>query len=227
MEVKMQKYFIFVVVLILMIGCTPKEAGTEQELLESLKTEETDSVAVTESKPIVEETTEQVAKQTEEIAEKEISEKEVIEDEANLWSSYRSAKDAVKEADADGDYIKQVKHLLEAAEFANALQRYDIEAWQYNNAGYALIEDFKEKTEYMSVMDALNKLELKSEIMEYRKETRSFMSIEKDLLTEASKYLVKAKEIDDKLESSSRTTIIANNILFVNDVLSFLNVGEK
>ncbi len=223
----MQKYFIFVVVLILMIGCTPKEAGTEQELLESLKTEETDSVAVTESKPIVEETTEQVAKQTEEIAEKEISEKEVIEDEANLWSSYRSAKDAVKEADADGDYIKQVKHLLEAAEFANALQRYDIEAWQYNNAGYALIEDFKEKTEYMSVMDALNKLELKSEIMEYRKETRSFMSIEKDLLTEASKYLVKAKEIDDKLESSSRTTIIANNILFVNDVLSFLNVGEK
>lgn len=210
-----------------MIGCTPKEAGTEQELLESLKTEETDSVAVTESKPIVEETTEQVAKQTEEIAEKEISEKEVIEDEANLWSSYRSAKDAVKEADADGDYIKQVKHLLEAAEFANALQRYDIEAWQYNNAGYALIEDFKEKTEYMSVMDALNKLELKSEIMEYRKETRSFMSIEKDLLTEASKYLVKAKEIDDKLESSSRTTIIANNILFVNDVLSFLNVGEK
>ena len=220
----MKKYFMFAVVVLLMIGCTSKESETEQELLESLKSEEkTDSIAVTEPKQIVEETTEQ----TEKIAEKEVSEKEVIENEASLWSSYRSAKEAVKEADADGDYIKQAKHLLEAAEFANALQRFDIEAWQYNNAGYALINDFKEKTEYMSVMDALNKLELKSEIMEYRKETRSFMSIEKDLLTEAAKHLAQAKEIDDKLESSSRTTIIANNILFVTDVLSFLYVEEK
>ena len=223
----------FAVVVLLIIGCNSKESGTEQELLESLKNEEkTDSIAVTEPEPIVEKTTEQTEKIAEkeisdkEVSEKEVSEKEVIEDEANLWSSYRSAKEAVKEAEIDNDYTKQTKHLLEAAEFANALQRFDIEAWQYNNAGYALIEDFKEKTEYMSVMDALNKLELKSEIMEYRKETRSFMSIEKSLLTEAAKHLAQAKEIDDKLESSSRTTIIANNILFVNDVLSFLDVGE-
>ncbi len=223
MEVTMKKYFMFAVVVLLIIGCNPKESGTEQELLESLKSEEkADSIVVTEPEPIAEKTTEQTAK----ISEKEIIEKEVIEDEANLWSSYRSAKDAVKEAEASNDYTKQAQHLLEAAGFANALHRYDIEAWQYNNAGYALIEDFKEKTEYMSVMDALNKLELKSEIMAYRKETRSFMSIEKDLLTEAGKYLAQAKEIDDKLEASSRTTIIVNNILFVNDVLSFLDVGE-
>ncbi len=225
----MQKYFIFVVILILMIGCTSKESGTEQELLDSLKSqEETDSIAVTKPEPIDEKTTKQTEKIAEkEVSEKEVIEKEVIEDEASLWSSYRSAKEAAKEAEKNYDYRELTRHLLEAAEFANALQRYDIEAWQYNNAGYALIEDFKEKTEYLSVMDALNKLELKSEIMEYRKETRSFMSIEKDLLTEASKHLAKAKEIDDKLESSSRTTIIANNILFVNDVLSFLNVDEK
>lgn len=212
-----------------MIGCTSKESGTEQELLDSLKSqEETDSIAVTKPEPIDEKTTKQTEKIAEkEVSEKEVIEKEVIEDEASLWSSYRSAKEAAKEAEKNYDYRELTRHLLEAAEFANALQRYDIEAWQYNNAGYALIEDFKEKTEYLSVMDALNKLELKSEIMEYRKETRSFMSIEKDLLTEASKHLAKAKEIDDKLESSSRTTIIANNILFVNDVLSFLNVDEK
>ncbi|MEA2096078.1 MAG: hypothetical protein U9P73_05225 [Candidatus Cloacimonadota bacterium] len=219
----MKKYFMFAVVVLLIIGCNSKESGTKQELIESLKSEEkTDSVAVTDLEPIAEKTTEQAPEQTE-----KISEKEVLEDEANLWSSYRSAKDAVKEAEANNDYTKQAQHLLEAAEFANALHRYDIEAWQYNNAGYALIEDFKEKTEYMSVMDALNKLELKSEIMEYRKETRSFMSIEKELLTKAAKHLAQAKEIDDKLESSSRTTIIANNILFVDDVLSFLDVGEK
>jgi len=218
----MKKYFMFAVVVLLIIGCNSKESGTEQELIESLESEDkVDSVVVTEPEPTVEKTTEPVTEQTEVIAEKE-----VIEDEANLWSSYRSAKEAVKEAEANNDYAKQAQHLLEAANFANALHRYDIEAWQYNNAGYALIGDFKEKTEYMSVMDALNKLELKSEIMAYRKETRSFMNIEKDLLTEAGKYLAQAKEIDDKLEASSRTTIIANNILFVNDVLSFLDVGE-
>ena len=215
----MQKYFMFAVVLLLLIGCNSKESGAEQELLESLKNEEkADSIAVTEPEQIVEKTTEQTVK---------IAEKEVIEDEANLWSSYRSAKDAVKEAEAESDRRKQTKHLLEAAEFANALQRYDIEAWQYNNAAYALIQDFKEKTEYMSVMDALNKLELKSEIMAYRKETRTLMSEEKELLFEANIYLVKAKEIDEKLKESSRTTIIVNNILFVNDVLSFLDVGEN
>ena len=75
-------------------------------------------------------------------------------------------------------------------------------------------------------MDKLNNLELLSEIMEYRIEVRTLLSKEKELLIESSSYLVKAKEIDDKLEESSRTTIIANNILFVNDVLNFLNVTE-
>ena len=75
-------------------------------------------------------------------------------------------------------------------------------------------------------MDKLNNLELLSEIMEYRKEIRILMNKEKELLIESNSYLVKAKEIDEKMEESSRTTIIANNILFVNDVLNFLNVGE-
>ena len=218
----MQKYFMFAVVVLLIIGCNSKKSDTEQELLESLKSEEkTDSIVVTKPEPIAEKTTEQVPEQT-----KEIVEKEVIEDEASLWDLYRSAKDAVKEAEADNDYIKQTQHLLEAAEFANALQRYDIEAWQYNNASYALIQGFKEKTDYLALMDKLNNLELLSEIMEYRKETRTLMSKEKELLIESNSYLVKAKEIDDKLEASSRTTIIANNILFVNDVLNFLDVAE-
>ena len=214
----MQKYFIFAVVVLLIIGCNLKETGNEQELLESLKSEEkTDSITVTDPESIEDKAL---------VQPEEIIEKEVIVDEASLWSSYRSAKDMVKEAEIANDYKKQTKFLLEAANFANALQRFDIEAWQYNNAGYALIQGFKEKTDYLSVMDKLNSLELLSEIMEYRKETRSFMSIEKELLTEAEKHLKQAKAIDGKLEASSRTTIIANNILFVNDVLGFLNVGE-
>ena len=214
----MRKYFIFAVVILLMIGCNSNKSGKEQELIESLKNEEKTDIA---NEPESQSVTEQTTQQSE-----DITNEEAIVDEASLWSSYHSAKEAVKEAEIDNDYKTQAKHLLEAANFANALQRYDIEAWQYNNAGYALIEDFKAKTDYLSVMDVLNKLELKSEIIEYRKETRAFMSNEKDLLTEAAKHLAKAKEIDDKLEKSSRTTIIANNNLFVNDVLNFLDVKD-
>ncbi len=218
----MRKYFMFAVVVLLIIGCNSKKSETEQELLESLKTEEkADTIAVKDPELIVEKTTEQVTEQIEKIAEKE-----VIEDEASLWDLYRSAKNAVKEAEVNNDYKKQTQHLLEAAEFANALQRFDIEVWQYNNAAYALIQGFKEKTDYPTLMDKLNNLELLSEIMEYRIEVSTLLSKEKELLIESNSYLVKAKEIDDKLEGSSRTTIIANNILFVNDVLNFLNVTE-
>jgi len=214
----MRKYLLFTITVLLIIGCNSKKSDTEQELLESLKVERnTENVSEPESQPIVEQTKEQP---------QEIIEKEVLVDKASLWSSYRLAKDMVKEAEIDNDYKKQAKYLLEAAKFANALQRFDIEAWQYNNAAYALIKDFKEKTNYLSVMDKLNSLELKSEIVEYRKEARMFMSNEKELLTEAAKHLAKAKEIDNELESSSRTTTIASNNLFVNDVLSFLDVEE-
>ena len=153
-------------------------------------------------------------------------EKDSSEDEAILWKSYRSAKDVVKQAQSEKDYRKETKYLMEAAVYANALKRDDIEAWQYNNVGYVLIEEFKEKTDYIAVMNRLNSLKLKNEIEEYRKEARMQLSKEKRLLSKADGYLVKAKEIDDKLEESSRTTTIASNILFVNEVLSFLEAGE-
>jgi len=222
----MRKYFMFIFIILLIFGCNSKKSETKQELLESLKREEkTDAITVAKPEPIAEKTTEQVMEQVPE-QKMEIVEKEVIADEASLWDLYRSAKNAVKEAEVNSDFKKQTQHLLEAAEFANALQRYDIEAWQYNNAAYALIQEFKEKTDYMALMNKLNNLELLSEIMEYRKEVRTLLSKEKELLIESNCYLVKAKEIDDKLEGSSRTTIIANNILFVNDVLNFLDVAE-
>ncbi|NQV17806.1 MAG: hypothetical protein HQ534_04605 [Armatimonadetes bacterium] len=219
----MRKYFIFVVVVLFFIECNSKEPGAENKFQESIKSEEkVDTLAVMDQEPIVEKITEQVSKQTEEKEEKDPS-----EDEAILWNSYRSAKDAVKQAQSEEDYKKQIKYLLEAAVYAKALQRYDIEAWQYNNAGYVLIEEFKEKTDYLVVMNNLNKLELKIEIEEYRKEARKQLSKEKGLLSKAEGYLAKAKEIDDKLEESSRTTTIASNILFVNEVMNFLEAGKN
>ena len=218
----MRKYFIFAVIVLFFIGCNSKEPGTEKELQESIKSEEkADSLAVIDQEPDVETITEKVSKQTE-----EKEEKVSPEDEAILWKSYRSAKDVAKQAQSEKDYRKQTKYLMEAAVYANALKRDDIEAWQYNNAGYYLIEEFKVKTDYSVVMNKLNSLELKMEIEEYRKEVRKQLSKEKGLLSKADSYLAKAKEIDDKLEESSRTTTIASNVLFVNEVLNFLESGE-
>ena len=218
----MRKYFMFIIVVLFIIGCNSKKSKAEIEFQESIKSEEkADSLAVLNQEPDVETITEQVSEQTE-----EKEEKVSPEDEAILWKSYRSAKDIVKQAQSEKDYWKQTKYLLEAAVYAKALKRYDIEAWQYNNAGYALIEEFKEKTDYSVVMNKLNSLELRSEIEKYRKEARMQLSKEKELLSQADGYLVKAKEIDSKLEESSRTTTISSNISFVNEVLSFLEAGN-
>ncbi len=214
----MQKCFVFIVIVLLIIGCNSKKSETTQKLVESPKNEEkVDPNLVPEKEPKVEKATEQ---------EKEKNEDNLIEDETTLWSSYRSAKAEVKEAESDNDYEKQAKYLLEAAKYANALQRFDIEAWQYNNAGFVLIEGFKNRTDYINVMTKLNSLKLQSEITQYRKEARLFLSNEKELLLQASGYFTQAKEIDDNLEKSSRTITIASNIAFVNDVLRFLNTDE-
>jgi len=209
----MQKCFWVIVVVLLIVGCNSNKSEFEQKPVEPSKSEEkADSISVPEQETEVEKVVEQV--------------EEKIEDEATLWSSYRSAKDAVKQAGNDNDYEKQAKHLLEAARYANALQRFDIESWQYNNAGFTLIKDFKNRTDYVNVMKKLNSLKLKSDISKFREETRAILTREKELLLEANGYLVQAKEIDSHLEKSSRTTTIASNIAFVNDVLSFLNADE-
>jgi hypothetical protein len=215
-ELTMRKFFMFAIVVLLIIGCSPKEKGTEQKLMESLTSEEkTDSILVPEQEPKVEKPTDLTEEKVEE---------NVIVDEASLWSSYRSAKAAVKEAESN--YEKQAKCLLEAAGYAKDLQRFDIEAWQYNNAGFVLIEGFKDKTDYINVMNKLNSLKLKSEITQYRKEARILLNKEKEMLSQAISYLAQAKQIDGNLEKSSRTTTIASNITFVNDVLNFLDVED-
>jgi len=214
----MQKYIISVIAILLIIGCNSKKTETEKELLESYKNEEkTNPTTIPIQEPKLEETTKQA----------EVNEKEsLIEDEATLWESYRSAKAAATEAEAKGEYEKRAKHLQEAARYANALQRFDIEAWQNNNAGFALIQDFKKKTNYINLMNKLNSLKLKTEINQFSKETRKLLNNEKEILLEAKDYLAQAKEIDNNLEKSSRTTTIVSNIIFINDVLNFLEFKD-
>lgn len=144
---------------------------------------------------------------------------------AVLWRIYREAKEKVKIYESQNKYDMQVEYLLKAAECAHLLGRTDIEAWQYNNAGYALIKKFKEETNYYNKMKHLNSLIYKSEISEYKKEIIAQMIEYKDLLIRAEEFLDKAKTLDGILDKSHRTHTIANNLLFIDDCYRFLGLN--
>jgi len=147
-------------------------------------------------------------------------EKEKWLSEARLWEMYNEARSKVKAAEKKENFEEMSKYSYEAAIYANALERKDIEAWQYNNAAFYLINAFQNKTGYHNEMDQLNKLELKTEILEFREQMKKKFRKEQRLLSKAEGFLEKAKEIDDELEESERTKIISNNQSFVSDVLN-------
>jgi len=149
----------------------------------------------------------------------------VVQNKAVLWRSYRQVKGDIKKAEAADNYQKQVKLLLQAADLANQLERQDIEAWQYNNVGYALIKDFKAKANYYDNMNELDNLVYKSEIEASREKIKAVFSQHLDLLKRAKLYLLRAERIDNDLEKSSRSHTIASNLLFVNQVMNFM--GEQ
>ena len=117
-------------------------------------------------------------------------ETEISSNKAVLWRNYRDAKNKVKKAEASKKYDAQEKYLLQAAKYANLLDRSDIEAWQYNNAGYTLIKKFKAETNYYEKMKKLNSLIYKSEIDTYRAEMITEMLQYKRLLQRTKKYLI-------------------------------------
>lgn len=139
-----------------------------------------------------------------------------------LWALYNESRAKVKAAEKNEDYEEMSKYSYEAAIYANALERIDIEAWQYNNAAFYLIKEFKAKTDYEQEMAHLNNLELKSEILDYREKMKKKFHKEKRLLSKAEGYLQKAQEIDGILDVSERTKVIAKNMQFVKDVLTLL-----
>ncbi|MCF7792381.1 MAG: hypothetical protein K9N09_00110 [Candidatus Cloacimonetes bacterium] len=222
------KYFIAIMLLaVVVFGCQTKKDEVKTDLEDTkqdIKKETVQDSLKDQAKP---EETEKVQK--EEIEETDQKE-EVEEDEwlsqQKLWDLYNAAKAKVKEAEKNNNFEAMSKFYHEAAIYANALERNDIEAWQYNNAAYYLIKEFKVKTDYQTKMDSLNSLKLKQKIEDYRLEIQKNFREESRLLSKAKGYLEKAKEVDAELEKSDRTRIIANNISFVDFVLEFVEMGE-
>ena len=199
------KYFVCIILICTLFGCQEQKKENSPEETTLQKAEHKTKITEQDSMKKVNE-----------------PEKEKWLTEARLWEMYNEARSKVKAAEKIEDFEEMSKYSYEAAIYANALERKDIEAWQYNNAAFYLINAFKNKTDYHNEMDQLNKLELKTEILEFREKMKNKFRKEERLLSKAEGYLEKAKEIDDKLEESERTRIISNNQSFVCDVLNLI-----
>ena len=135
-----------------------------------------------------------------------------------------AAKANLETAKQKDDIIEIKKYILEAAFFANQLNRKDIEAWQYNNISYFSIEEFKKRTDYNTRMRKIESMKPGEDKNVYIQEVKKNFLIEKPLIIDAEKYLVEAQNIDKELDDEARTAIINSNLQFVKFIKDF--IGE-
>lgn len=239
----MKRLLILTLIFLVFVACSNKEkqAYNKPELSKldnktaEVEEAETTEVAGKEMKPISQKAESSIDSsekpETEEPAEESKTVKPVVEadtddkemSEAELWDAYKVAKEKLKVAKEEDDYSNIEKYLLETAKYSGRLERVDIEAWQYNNLGFNLIESFKSKTKYMSATGKLNSMVAGKKRNQYRAEIKGKFLKHKELLLRAKKYLKIAEELDNELEESSRTTTIESNKLFIAQVLGFIN----
>lgn len=222
----MKKLSIIVLATALIFGCQTKKEEIKSEQVDSNNKNETEAV----QDSITKQPHPEIAETSQEDNANEVKKNEKADEkwlsEQKLWNLYNASKAKVNEAEKNNNLEDMSKFSHEAAIYAKALNKPDIEAWQYNNAAYYLIKEFKTRTNYQVKMDSLNSLQQKHEIEDYKQELQKNFRQETRLLSKAEGYLKKAKDIDDKLKKSDRTRIISNNISFVDFVMNWLEMED-
>ena len=140
----------------------------------------------------------------------------------NLWKKYLDVRSRSKEALINNDLDSCKLYLLEATECAKKLDRNDIAAWQLNNIGYYLIEDFKKKTDYANRMKEIESYPFGQEKLNYIQDTKILYNENIKQLYEIKKYLEEAYELDSEYDYSERTKIIYSNLKFVDWICNFI-----
>ena len=149
----------------------------------------------------------------------------------NGWQEkYVNARAAAQTATELGDVSQAVRCLQEAAHAAEKLGRIDNEVWQINNAGYALIQEFKARTDYSNKMNTLTHMYDGNDKNIVMFELKLACCQELHLLYTARELLKSAAVLDattknTKYENTDRTNSITNNILFIEWVDKFSNAG--
>lgn len=129
---------------------------------------------------------------------------------ADPWSEYYDLKYKAKNSK---DFIEASEYYAQAADVVGKLNRKDIQVWQLNNAGYALIQEFMRVTDYENTMEAL--IEDKSKLAE----TKALLIKNIELLDKAKTYLEAALALDPNEEQLVK---IQSNLTYINWVENYL-----
>ena len=194
-------------------GVTEADTAGEKEV-KKIDRKMTDSTDTVESVPVnVEEVPES--------PEASVSVETGGKSEAELWTAYNEAKTRLQTAKEASHFEGMVESLLDAAAFAEALDRPDIAVWQYNNIGYYAIVEFKRLTEYQERMDALQAMTPGEAKRLYLQETRTLVLKQMTLLERGLHYLQRAESMESELNNSERRDKIESNIRFIRWVQRF------
>jgi hypothetical protein len=140
-----------------------------------------------------------------------------------LWAEFYAARDSAEAARERRDIIKVIAVLQIASSKALSLNRKDLAAWQLNNMGYYSIEEFKKRTDYTFRQNTIEKMRRGPEKLVYIKETKHIFQENLSLLTEATKFLEEAYEMDKDLNDDDRTQKIYSNLAFIDWVSNFIS----
>jgi len=142
---------------------------------------------------------------------------------SQLWVDFYAARDSAEAARERGDIGIVTTVLLKAFHAAISLDRKDLAAWQLNNIGYYSIEEFKARTNYTSRLSTIENMRRGPQKDLYIKETKRIFRDNLDLLTEATKHLEEAYEMDKDLNEDERTQKIYSNLAFIDWVRNYAN----
>jgi len=142
---------------------------------------------------------------------------------SQLWAEFYAARDSAEAARNRHDIAAITAALLKASRAAISLHRKDLAAWQLNNIGYFSIEEFKKRTDYTFRLNTIEKMRRGPEKVVYIKETKRIFRDNLYLLTEATKHLEEAYEMDKDMNDDERTQKIYSNLAFIDWVRNFAN----
>lgn len=132
---------------------------------------------------------------------------------ADLWKQYNDLKKV-----SPASLTESVQGQLEMARVTLELNRPDIAAWRYNDAGYKLVKEFMALTNYDATTADINHTK-KGERKAKREAFKTVLQANVALLDEAQGHLLKAISLsdEDKLKRA-----VDSNIGFIQWVKTFI-----
>lgn len=137
------------------------------------------------------------------------------------WSTYKSSRAESKTNLANKEYKKAIDNLLLAGETTIKLERPDIAAWQFNNAGKSAIDLFSDNVSYKTRVTKINSMPRGDEKTAYLKECQEAYKKELELLIYGELYLDLAESLNEEDYNKSRFSAISNNKQFIKEIKSF------